>query len=246
MRAPGQVALARVARVARTAPVNSPGVRDVEDDEPFLAESPLELVALNVAHRPAHDRDLGRDRRPLGEAREPAVDVRVRLERDAEHVASADHPRHERDVGEPERRAREERSVGERRVEVVERRRERLLGAVLLPPERVVGLGEVVVAEDLEPGGGARLGVGGKERRLGVALLEELVDHHRLRQRPAVALEHRHPADGVQLVEPGGPVLEVDHDRLVRDALLGEGDPHAGAVRAARSVDQLQHQRSIR
>ena len=127
-----------------------------------------------------------------------------------------------------------------------ERRRERLLGAVLLPPERVVGLGEVVVAEDLEPGGGARLGVGGKQRRLRVALLEELVDHHGLGQRPAVALEHRHPADGVQLVEPGGTILEVDHDSLVGDALLGEGDPDAGAVRAAGRVDQLQHQRSIR
>ena len=59
--------------------------------------------------------------------------------------------------------------------------------------------------------------IGGQERRLGVPLLEVLVDHGRLRQHPAVLLEHRNPPDRVQLVEPGRAVLEVDHDRLVRE-----------------------------
>ena len=92
--------------------------------------------------------------------------MRVRLERDTEHVAGPDQPRHERDVGETERVAREEGSSGERHVEVGERCRKRFLGAVLLSPERVVGLGEVVVTEDREPGGGPRVGIGGKQRRV--------------------------------------------------------------------------------
>ena len=43
----------------------------------------------------------------------------------------------------------------------------------------------------------------------------------------------------VQLVEPRGPVAQVDHDRLELEPLLGERDPHARAVRARRRVVQL-------
>ena len=48
-------------------------------------------------------------------------------------------------------------------------------------------------------------------------------------------VEDRHaPAGRVQLVSPSRAVAQVDHDRFVLDALLGERDAYARAVRAAR------------
>ena len=88
------------------------------------------------------------------------------------------------------------------------------LGRAVLPaPQGVVGTGQLVVAEDEEPNEGTVGGIGGQQRRLRVALLEELHDHRRLRQRRAVVLlDHRDTSGRVLLVEPGGPVGEVDLD----------------------------------
>ena len=52
--------------------------------------------------------------------------------------------------------------------------------------------------------------------------------------RTNAVVEDRDLAGRVQLVDPGGAVLEVDLDRLVVEPLLRERDAHAGAVRAAR------------
>ena len=94
------------------------------------------------------------------------------------------------------------------------------------------------MAEREEPGGSALLGPRGQERRLGIALLEVLVDHGGLRQHPAIRLEDGHLADRIELVQPGRAVGKVDHDRLVVDALLGERDPNTRAVRAPWRVDR--------
>ena len=77
--------------------------------------------------------------------------------------------------------------------------------------------------------------------RLGIALVQELVDHGRLGQDPPVLVEHRDFADRVHLVQPGRPVGEVDLDGFVRDPLLGQDDPHAGAVRTASGVVEGDH-----
>ncbi len=74
-----------------------------------------------------------------------------------------------------------------------------------------------------------------------MALLEVLHDHARLGQDEAVVLQDRDLSDRVLLVEPVGAVLEVDLDCLVRDRLLREENPNAGAVGAARRVVEREH-----
>ena len=74
---------------------------------------------------------------------------------------------------------------------------------------------EILIAEDEEPDEGAIGGIRGQERRLRVAVLEELHDHRRLGQRPPVfLLDDGHAAARVLPVEPRGPVGQVDLDRL--------------------------------
>src|SRR5579875_374570 len=50
-----------------------------------------------------------------------------------------------------------------------------------------------------------------------------------------------HPSSRVLLVQPGGPVLEVDLDHLHLDPLLGQNDADAGAVGAASGVVERDH-----
>ena len=135
-----------------------------------------------------------------------------------------DHPRDVRDV--------REEALAE--VELVELPLEIVRVAAA---ERVVVVPEVrVEAVDLEPRSRPPRGSAGRNDRLGVELLEELHDHLGLRQ----PVENRDTAVGrVQLEQPLRTVAEVDLDRLVLDALLGESDPNTRAVRAPRRVDQL-------
>src|SRR5262249_40259284 len=86
--------------------------------------------------------------------------------------------------------------------------------------------------------------VGGPERRLRITLLEVLVDDGRLREQERILLEHRNAPLPILLVDPGRPFVEVDLYDLVLDALLGERDAHARAVRAAAGVVEGDH-RSI-
>ena len=177
--------------------------------------------------------ELGRDRRALGELVEPPGDALGQLH--AEHVAEPDQPRQVGDLDEPERAV-------DPLVEIRKTVVEPLPSPVLAPAERVVGVAErIVEAVDAQPGKRTRGGIGGKQRRLGVALLEVLHDHRRLGQDEGVLLDHRHLAERVLLVQPRGPVAEVDLDGLVLDPLLGEDDAHAGAVRAAGGVVERQH-----
>ena len=171
--------------------------------------------------------------------------MRVGLEGHAEQVAGANDPRHEGDVREPELAPGQERRRGECRVERAERLREFRLGPRIPAAQVVVGAREVVASEDAKPRSRARRVLGRQQRRLGVPLLEELVDHGRLGQGPAVLLQDRHTTRGIQLVQPGRPILQIDHDRIVGHALLGQHDPHPGAVRTAWGVDEPQHQRPI-
>ena len=150
---------------------------------------------------------------------------------DAEHVARTDDPRDVRDRRE---------AVGQvRDVELAQPLHE-VVG--LAAAERVVVVPELVVeAVDAQPLERALRGIGGRERRLGVPLLEVLHDQVRLGEHEGVLLEHGDAAGRVLLVDPTWPVGEVDLDGLVRDALLREHDPHARAVRAARGVVERDH-----
>jgi len=98
-----------------------------------------------------------------------------------------------------------------------------------------------VVAKDEQPDKRAIGGIPRQQRRLGVALLQELHDHRRLRQWPPLLLDHRDAPGRVLLVQPRGTIGEVDLDHVELDALLGEDDPDARAVRAARSVVERHH-----
>ena len=74
---------------------------------------------------------------------------------------------------------------------------------------------------------------------LGITLVEVLHDHLGLGQHEAV-VEHRHrAARRVQVETHRGRSRRSTSTRLVLEVLLGERDPHARAVRAARGVDQL-------
>src|SRR6266511_1447925 len=171
------------------------------------------------------------DRRPGAEALEPFADSGERLEIDAEPVAGAKDPGHVADVGEPVVAAAEKRLRLERPVE---------LGQALVEPrlpaaaESVVLVPEPVEALEHEPPERPLGWVGGPQGRLGEALLEVLHDHLGLGQEEAALLfVDRHPAQRVLLVEPGWPVVEVDLDSVVVEALLGEDDPRPRGVRAA-------------
>ena len=184
---------------------------------------------------------------PQAGALDPVGERRPRLERDAEQVARPQQPGQERDVGEAEGAAAQPGRAGEHRVQEAELLLEASARTLLATPERVVRLREVVEAEDEQPSGRTLARIVRPQRRLGVALVQELRDHRRLGQDPAVLVEHRHLAGRVHLVQPRGPVGEVDLDRLVRDLLLGQDDPDPGAVGAASSVverDQPSHPRS--
>ena len=216
---------------------------DVTDDEIVLAEMLREPAGVDdrphsAATIPTSAAIAGRC---SSRASQSASEGKA-VELDAEHVARAQEPRDERDVREPVLRAAEVRPLAEQRVEPAERGVERLGRAVLPAPKGVVGTGQLVVAEDEEPNEGAVGGIGGQQRRLRVALLEELHDHRRLRQRRAVVLlDHRDTSGRVLLVEPGGPVGEVDLDGLVLDALLGEDDPDPRDIGTACGVVERDH-----
>ena len=113
-----------------------------------------------------NDIDLHRDRRSLDEPLEPRGNRGERFERDAEHVARAQHPRNVGDVGEPVLGSAEPRTLRERRVELAELGVEARGRAVLAAAQRVVRLREVVVPEDPESRERAVGGVGREERRL--------------------------------------------------------------------------------
>src|SRR6266540_566250 len=171
--------------------------------------------------------ELLADRGTLGDLLEPLADAARQLK--PEHVARANHPRQVRDRREPVWRWIE--------------RLQPLAKRVLLPAaERVVVGSELGVEAKHPPALECPLrGIRGEQRRLGVALLEVLHDHGRLRQHEGVLLEHRHPAGRILLVQPSGPVRKIDRDRLVGNALLREDDPNACAVGAARSVVERDH-----
>ena len=178
-------------------------------------------------------RSAATDGRSAG-ALDPIGERRPRLERDPEQVARAQEPGQERDVGEPERAPAQPGDAAR-----AARRGSRAppRSAPARPPRRA---GARSTASRSRRSGrraaapAARSpGSSGQQRRLGIALVQVLGDHGRLGQDPTVLLEHRHLAGRVHLVQPGGPVAQVDLDRLVRDPLLGEDDPGAGAVRAA-------------
>ncbi len=96
---------------------------------------------------------------------EPGAERGVRLEVDAEHVARAHDPRDEGDVGMRVLRAAEVRLLGQHRVEPAQLPVELLES--FAAAERVVRIGELVVAEDQAADVGAVGGIGGKQRRLG-------------------------------------------------------------------------------
>lgn len=152
-------------------------------------------------------------------------------------------PRQIADVGESVGGSGQERLRLEDPVELGELFPEALLGGPRPVLEQVVvGAGEVVEPFQEEARERPRGGVGRPEGRLRKALLQVLHDHPRLRQHEAlVLLEHRHATGQVLAVDPGGPLVEVDLDRLVRHTLLGEKDPHARAVWTAGRIVERQH-----
>jgi hypothetical protein len=77
-----------------------------------------------------------------------------------------------------------------------------------------------------------------------IALVEVLVDHRGLREHEGVLFQDGHASERVLLVDPFRAIVEVDLDRLVLDALLGEHDPDACAVGTAVRVVERDH-RSI-
>jgi hypothetical protein len=134
----------------------------------------------------------------------------------------------------------------EQPVEATEDAVELLTRAGLAATERVVRVAQIVEAEHREPRGSARDGVHGEQRRVGMALLEVLADDDGLREDQVALLQHRHARRRrVQLVEPRRALREVDLDRLVGDALLGEDDPHAGAVGAPGCVVEDGHSATV-
>ncbi len=114
---------------------------------------------------------------------------------------------------------------------------------VVAAAERVVVVAEKVVEamhEQPSPRALARASAGSSAGS-GIALLEVRHDHLRLRQdeaKPSSSTGTR-PRGGFSSIDPARAVTQVDLDRLVVDALLGERDPRTRAVRAASSVDQL-------
>src|SRR5204863_2114486 len=112
--------------------------------------------------------------------------------------------------------------------------------------ERVVLVAEPVEAAEPEPPERPLGGIGRPQRRLREALLEVLHDHLGLgKDEAALLLVDGHAAERVLLVEPGGPVVEVDLDRVVVEALLGEDDPRAGRVGAAFGGVERRHAVSL-
>ena len=126
-------------------------------------------------------------------------------------------------------------------VQLRERNPERLARPLVAAAERVVGIAEVIEAEDPKPRLCTRDLIRRQERGLREALLEVLHDHSRLGQAEPVALEHGHLAERVLRVDPRGAIGEVDRDGLDRDALLDEHDPDARAVRTAGCVVEAEH-----
>src|SRR5579872_982663 len=178
----------------------------------------------------------------LEQPREPLAQRRIWVELHLHAFARPQHPRHVRDVREAVLGAAEPRPLLEGRVEAIELLGEERVRAGLAAAQRVIRLRERVVPEDAQPRERAVGRVGGEERRIGIALLEVLHDHRRLRERPAVLLDDGNAPGRVLLVDPPWPIVEVDLDRLEFDVLLGEDDAHARAVRTARRVVQRQHQ----
>src|SRR5262249_25727360 len=162
----------------------------------------------------------------------------------AQPVARAQDQGDVRDVRETELAAGEVRLRVQDRVQLRQLGVEALTCSVLVPPQRVVGLRELVEAEDEEAPEGALRRVGRPQGRLWIALLEVLVDHGRLRQDEGVLFENRHTSERVLLVDPRRPVVQVDLDRLVLDPLLRERDSNARAVRTPVGVVERDH-RSI-
>ena len=225
------VPLPRIARAAARPVVLALGA-DVQHGQRGILEPARKLVELDVHRSAATTSSSSRTRRPLGELCEPLVDVRRQLE--AERIACTDDPRHVCDRREAVRR----------RIELLQTLDERVLVAAA---EGVVVVAQVVV-EPIDPQALERplRRIAREERGLGVPLLEVLHDHRRLRQDERVFLEHRHLAGRILLVQPRGPVREVDLHRLVGEAFLREHDPHARAERAARGVVQRDHASSPR
>ena len=166
---------------------------------------------------------------------------RMVVQVDAQTRLGAEDPGQVRDVREPELPAGQEGPSREAIVEQGELVAEPVARVVLSAAQGVVRTAERVEPLDEETPLGALGRVGRPERRLRIALLEVLVDDHRLGQDELVLFEHRHLAQRVLLVDPRGPVAQVDHDRLVVDALLGEDDPDPCAVRAAVGVVERDH-----
>ena len=86
----------------------------------------------------------------------------------------------------------------------------------------------------------ARDGVAWEQGRVGLELVHELVDDHRLEHRPVVHEQDRHPAHRRHLEEPGGLARQLDELDLVREVLLQEHDPAPFDVRADVERDELQ------
>src|SRR5262249_21851959 len=199
----------------------------------------LRSASQATASQGRDDFALGRDGGPPGGRVEP---VRRRgPELDVEAVERAQDPGNVASIGEPVVAAREVRLRLERALEIRELRVQDL---ARLPAAHGVVRTPQPVLEPLEPEPpkSALRRIVGPERGVRGALLQVLHDHARLRQyEPLILLVDRHTAERVLLVEPGGAVVEVDLDRVVAEALLGEDDPDAGRVRAALGRVEREH-----
>ena len=129
----------------------------------------------------------------------PLVDARRQLEARSDPAARSTHGTYAMS----EKRLSPTGSSASRRSSVV--RLAAAKGVVVVAEQRVE-------AEDREPRPRPRGQVGGQQRRRRVPLLEVLHDHGRLGQDEAV-VEDRHAARAVQVVDPRGPVAQVDLDR---------------------------------